>query len=523
MTAGAAPFRFERTLDEPGVVRLAELLALKLRAGDLVRLSGDLGAGKTTFARALIRAALADPDADVPSPTFSILQTYVTERLTIGHADLYRLGSADAAEEAGVPDVLDHGALLVEWPDRSGGLEPADRIDITFTEAPDGGAGARAVVVTGHGRAGATIERLSTLWDFLARDDVAPWRGAPMVHLQGDASSRAYSRLIGGARPAILMDAPRQPDGPAVRDGQPYSRIAHLAEDVRPFVAMDLALRDAGFSAPEIFAHEFGHGLLLLEDLGDRVFGREVAAGADQALLWRAAVDVLIALRRAGLPATLALPDGTTHELPRFDRAALEIEVDLLLDWYWPAAFGAPAPGPVRDEFRALWAPIFDRLLALPPGLFLRDYHSPNLLWLPERDGVARVGVIDFQDALAEHWAYDLVSLLHDARIDVAPALERDLFDYYCATIATAEPGFDRPEFETAYALFGAQRRTRHIGLFVRLTRRDGKAQYLAHIPRAWDHLARALRHPDLAALGVWFDQRIPAAVRNRPIAPRGA
>ena len=241
------------------------------------------------------------------------------------------------------------------------------------------------------------------------------------------------------------MDAPRQPDGPPVRDGKAYSRIAHLAEDmVRPFVAIGAVLREAGLSAPEVAAMDLDKGLLLVEDLGDRAFGEELASGrTTQAELWRAAVDALIRLRSLPVPASLPLPDGASYTLPRRDRAAFEIEIELLLDWYWPAIKGAPAPPSVRAEFEALWTPVLDRLLALPGGWFLRDYHSPNLMWLPERQGIARVGILDFQDALNEHAAFDLVSLLQDARVTVPDALERELFGHYCAEIARQEPAFD--------------------------------------------------------------------------------
>ena len=146
--------------------------------------------------------------------------------------------------------------------------------------------------------------------------------------------------------------------------------------------------------------------------------------------------------------------------------AAFEIELELLLDWYWPALKGAPCPPAVREEFRALWSGVLDQLLALPGAWFLRDFHSPNLIWLPERHGVARVGILDFQDALNEHAAFDLVSLLQDARIDVPAALERDLFHYYCARAQEQEAGFDRAAFAAAYAMFGAQRNTRLLGLW---------------------------------------------------------
>jgi aminoglycoside/choline kinase family phosphotransferase len=256
-------------------------------------------------------------------------------------------------------------------------------------------------------------------------------------------------------------------------------------------------------------------GLLLVEDLGDRGFGREVAAGASQAELYRAAVDALIALRGVAVPASMPLPDGSRHVLPRRDRAAFEIEIELLLDWYWPAVKGSPAPGSVRAEFAAHWHPVLDRLLSLPGGWFLRDYHSPNLIWLPQRAGLARVGIIDFQDALNEHFAFDLVSLLQDARVDVPEALERELFAHYCAEIQAREPAFDRQAFTAAYADFGAQRNTRLLGLWVRLLERDGKPQYLGLIPRTWGYLARNLRDPRLAPLAAWYDRHFPADQRT--------
>jgi N-acetylmuramate 1-kinase len=281
-------------------------------------------------------------------------------------------------------------------------------------------------------------------------------------------------------------------------------------------VASDQVLRVAGLSVPEIFAHDLDHGLLVIEDFGNRGFSAQLCAGTSQAVLWRAAVDVLVELRRVPVPASLPLPDGEAYALPRFDRAALEIEVELLLDWLWPGLFGEPAPSEVRDTYMALWSPVIDRLLALPQGWFLRDFHSPNLFWLPQRRGVARVGVIDFQDALAENFAFDLVSLLQDARIDVPSSLENELFDHYCAHVTAAEPDFDRAAFAAAYADFGAQRNARLLGLWARLLLRDGKPQYLRHLPRTWDYLARNLRQSALAPIAVWFERHFPPEIRYK-------
>ena len=333
----------------------------------------------------------------------------------ITHFDFYRLSRPEETAEIGFDEALARGAVLVEWPERAADLMPADRLEIEFTEA-DGGA-RRRLTFTGHGSWVARLERLAAARKFIER---AGWEAATVRHLKGDASTRRYARLTLPGSTALLMDAPRQPDGPPIRDGRPYSRIAHLAEDVVPYVTVGAGLRNLGLSAPRIHAQDLSCGLLLIEDLGDHVFGDEVKRGASQSDLWRSAVDALLTLRRTPLPQVLPVGDGTSYALPAFDREALAIETELLVDWYLPALTGAPANDAVRAEFGARWNEVFDRLLRLPQIPVLRDYHSPNLIWIPEREGVARIGIIDFQDALIGHPAYDLVSLLQDARLDVA-------------------------------------------------------------------------------------------------------
>jgi aminoglycoside/choline kinase family phosphotransferase len=325
-------------------------------------------------------------------------------------------------------------------------------------------------------------------------------------YLQGDASVRRYGRITGPQRTTVLMDWPRQPDGPALRNGLPYSRIAHLAEGVHPFVEIANALRASGLSTPEIYAQDLENGFLLLEDLGDSVFGVEVATNkTSQETLWRAATEALLGLRDFAPPDSLAA----------YDHGALGIEVELLTDWDWPALHGGSAPDAARSEYMALWTGVFDRLVREPKGWVLRDYHSPNLLWLPERSGVARVGVIDFQDAMRGPPAYDLVSILQDARTDVPPELEARLVAHYCAGVERAETGFDRDAFAFAYAALGAQRNTKILGIFARLAKRDGKPHYLRHVPRIWRYLERDLAHPELKALKDWYDRHMPTQTRG--------
>lgn len=515
-----APLELPR-LDERAVTELAEIVALKLRAGDIVTLSGDLGAGKTTFARALIRSLSGDREAEVPSPTFSLVQHYSTPRLDLVHADLYRLDDPDEAAELGLGDAARSGAVLIEWPERGDDFTAQGEVlDIAFADEP-GDPLLRRLTLTPSAAWAGRLSRIASTLQFLARNGARTGLAdARIDYLQGDASPRSYARLTAHQRSAILMDSPRQPDGPPIRDGLPYSRIAHLAEDVRPFVAMARLLRDAGLSAPEILAADLDAGLLLIEDFGNGVFGAELERGTSQELLWTAATDVLVAMRGIAVPQQVPVGDGQFHPLPLYDRRAMTIETELLVDWYWPALHGAPVPTGARAEFTAAWGAIFDRIEALPRGLVLRDYHSPNLMWLPDRSGAAQVGILDFQDAMAGPWAYDVVSLLQDARLDVSADLEARLFSHYCVAVQRAEPDFDRDAFSFAYAALGAQRNTKILGIFARLARRDGKMQYLRHIPRIWGYLARNLSHPGLSDLAAWYDRNLPAADRARRLLP---
>jgi len=492
-------------VDVERLERLAELIALKVRAGDLITLTGDLGAGKTTFARALIRAMLGDSQAEVPSPTFTLVQPYATERLEIAHFDLYRLADPDEIDEIGFDEAVAGGLALVEWPERAGGRLHGHRLDIALGAGTS--AGTRTITITPDGEWTARIDRLREIDDFLSDRDGA------VRYLQGDASTRAYARIVGGGKSLVLMDSLRMPDGPPIRNGLPYSRIAHLAEDVNAFHAMAEALAARGMIVPTVRAFDHERGLLLLDDLGDLTFGRALDRGLDQQMLWSAAVDGLAALRKYPPPERLPVP-GTAaeHDLHRFDRTALLIEVELLSDWYWPAVKGSPIPADVKADFLRLWNAQIDWIETLPPGWVLRDYHSPNLMWL----GDGRVGVLDFQDAMRGPWAYDVVSLLQDARLDVPEKLERALLDRYRQEVARQEPDFDRAAFDKAYAVLGAQRNTKLLGLWKRLANRDGKRGYLAHLPRTWRYMERNLHHPALADLARWFDAHFPPAARER-------
>lgn len=293
---------------------------------------------------------------------------------------------------------------------------------------------------------------------FIARNG---WAGARRVTVAGDASNRRYDRLLAAqGHSVILMDAPPE-----------------RGEDVRLFIRIANYLRDLGLSAPQIFAADQNAGFLLIEDLGDALFADLMAQDpARQSPLYRAAVDVLRVLHRAD-----------PLDLPVCDAAWLTEMTGPLFDWYAPDAS-------LKEGFETAFRPLAARLESAPKVVILRDYHAQNLLSLPHRTGVAAVGVLDFQDALLGHPAYDLVSVLQDARRDVPESIETEMITQYIATAET-EPA----AFQSAYALLGLQRNLRILGIFARLCLRDAKPGYIDLIPRVWRYVQRNLRHPDLA------------------------
>jgi tRNA threonylcarbamoyl adenosine modification protein YjeE len=491
--------------NETATANLMADLALLIGASDVITLSGDLGAGKTAAARALIRYLADDPTIEVPSPTFTLAQSYDLAPFPLIHADLYRINDASELEEIGLAPLPEGVMVLIEWPERAPSALPADRIDIAFSHRPALGSAARAAEITGHGRAAAQVARLEALRQFL---DLAGFIDAKRRRMAGDASTRSYARLLRDDHAVILMNSPRRPDGPAIYDGKSYSAAVHLAEDVKPFVAIANGLRERGLSAPAIHHADLDAGFLITEDFGREGFieGEPPLPIAER---YEAAVDTLALLHRDLLPEILPLAPQITYWIPTFDIDAMMVEIGLMLEWYLPDR-GAVPPTAARDEFVTQWRDLLGKTAALPKTWTLRDFHSPNLIWLAERPGISKVGVIDFQDAVLGPAAYDLVSLLQDARIDVPEQLELTLLTRYIKARHATDTTFDPAGFAESYAIMSAQRNTRLLGTFARLNRRDGKPQYLRHQPRIWTYLTRSLAHPVLAGIRGWYDAHVP-------------
>lgn len=495
--------------DDADTEALGGEIALFVRPGDTLALSGDLGAGKTTLARALIRALAPDQGAfDVPSPTFTLVQAYDFTRIPVAHFDLYRIADPDEVLELGLDEALVQGIAVIEWPGRMETHLPDDRLDIEIGHAGDG----RDAVLSGHGSWAARMERMDEVARFVS---ASGWSDAERRHFQGDASARRYERLTrASGETVLLMDMPARSDAGIVAHGKTYSALVHLADDIKPVVAMTDGLRALGLAAPEILQCDIEHGFALIEDLGGTVYGELDPERHDVEAAYEVACDVLVHLASSDCPATLPVRGGPAHRIHDFDRDALQFETGLLLDWFWAERRPGDDPQPQRETFRALWDRAFDALDLSAPVWVLRDYHSPNLIWRPDRDGLARAGIIDYQDAVMGHAAYDLASLLQDARIDVPPAREDRHYARYVELRAAADGSFDADAFASAYAILGAQRCTKILGIFARLNRRDGKPGYLRHIPRVSAYLERDLAHPVLGDLKDWFDAHLPHRLR---------
>ncbi|MER9327770.1 tRNA (adenosine(37)-N6)-threonylcarbamoyltransferase complex ATPase subunit type 1 TsaE [Mesorhizobium sp. M0488] len=490
-------FVLERLLtDETQTARLGEDLALSLRAGDVLALKGDLGAGKSTLARALIRTLADEAGLDVPSPTFTLVQSYDT-RIPVHHFDLYRLGSASEIDELGFDEALAQGAALVEWPERAEAYLPKTTVLIELVQQGEG----RLARVSGQGAAFERAARSLAMRGFL---EGAGWGEARRRHFIGDASARSYEIVsLAGHRQRVLMNSPRLVLGPPVRDGKPYAVIAHTAQSVSAFVAIDRALKAGGVSVPEIHAEDQDQGFLLLEYLGSEGFlGKD---GEPLAKRYAAAAELLAMMHGLTWPQRLEARPGRFHDVPPFDRDAMMIEADLLVDWYVPAISGNPASDDLRTGYAKEWNALFDRLQGREYTLMLRDFHSPNIIWRGDRSGHDRLGIVDFQDALIGPSAYDVASLAMDARVTISPEIEKQTLDAYMEA-RHAAGAFDQAGFLESYAIMAAQRNSKILGIFVRLEKRDGKPYYLKHLPRIRDYLRRALSHPSLASLRDFYN-----------------
>lgn len=327
------------------------------------------------------------------------------------------------------------------------------------------------------------IDRQALLIEFLHRHG---WQEATLFPLPADASFRRYIRISQHGKTAIVMDAPP------------------LHEKVDSFISVNHYLRQQGLAAPEIFATDTENGFLLLEDFGDTTFTKVLQNHpAKEIALYQKAIDILIELQAA--PPMETLED--------YSQDHLITEATLLLEWYFPTLYGEPLSRELQEAYLHIWKKLLPLTEQLPTVTVLRDYHADNLMWQETSDDMGRVGILDFQDALRGSPIYDMVSLLEDARRDVSPATVQAMISRYLE----GSPQITRKDFLASYAILGAQRNFKIVGIFARKAARDKQAHYLKFLPRVWRHISNDLTHPLLLPLKEWLNKAMSQPIKHNP------
>ncbi len=355
------------------------------------------------------------------------------------------------------------------------------------------------------------MERNTLLEEFIAKNGLAE---AERHALPLDASTRSYQRMSMDGRSLILMNAPPNAETapcpahatPDERAALGYNAEARLAgPNLRAFIAIASILRGAGIHAPEIYAHDAENGFALIEDLGDNLYATHLSTEGEGRKLYKHAIDVLLHLHKA----QISRPGSENFSLLEYDETALLSEVSLLPQWYWSYVRGEPIPKTKQQQLHNLWVKVLSKL-SRPKVLVLRDFHAENLLWLNAEVGLRKVGVIDFQDGLIGHAAYDLASLLEDARRDVSSDLASEMKSYYQEKACAEIQDFNCDQFDLDYAILAAQRNAKILGIFARLIVRDNKEKYKSFLPRVKRYFLSDMQHPDLKDLQNWFMEELP-------------
>ena len=507
-------YRFP-ALSEAASKALAADLAGVIKQGDIVALDGDLGLGKSTFARALLRSRADDAFMEVPSPTFTLVQSYALgetgSKIEISHFDLYRISDFEELYEIGLEESWQTGAALIEWPDRAEDLLPKETLWLRFTLGESDAS--RQLTLLGDANWGERLQRICEKRSLLISSG---WNDGLLQPIKGDLSPRSYDRVhrppmdgeeegVNRSEPktAILMDMPEREPGPKLSDGRRYDLVAHRVTKLAPMVSITEGLADLGLRVPNIHGCDLKAGLMLWEDFGGETLARSQDTPIEERYL--ATVASLARLHNSDMPKGFAGAGGEA-KLCHYDRDAFAIELDVFLDFYWPHVRGAPCADNERAEFAALWQPLLVRLTESEQTLVLRDVQDPNCFWLGESGPKGSVGFIDFQDCLIGPSAYDLAALAMDARITIPDALEAEMRTLYQTKRALTPEQLE--SFDIAYHLCAAQRTSKNLGAFARASSQLGRDDYLAHIPRGLHYLSKALGHPLLSELKDWYESK---------------
>ena len=478
---------------------MAEDIALILQPGDVVAVSGKLGAGKTAFCRALIRTLAKNDTLEIPSPTFTLVQQYDLERFTLAHFDLYRIGNSEELIELGFEDFVRNSVVLVEWPEKAETFLPKNNLWMSIATGDT--ESKREVEFFGEEQIWQSrLNRTIQIRKFLTESG---WPAAKRRFLEGDASTRSYETIHENARSVVFMNAKPPPAEGAIRDEKSYSEIAKLSQSLDSFIAIDQALERAGVRVPKIYNVEKSLGFMILENLGNEPVVKDSKPILERYVV---ATEVLAFLHGKHWTPEIETSLNESYRLPHYDNEAMLIEVELFLDWFVPFNSQHDASTSSRQKFIDIWEELINKIKDTEKSIVLRDYHSPNLLWQENESHINQVGLIDFQDAVFGPVVYDLVSLVQDARVNVDLSLQERITQHYLNLRSKQGNNLNEIEFTRDFAIVASQRALKILGIFTRLSQRDGKHNYLRHIPRVSQYLAKNLQNESLAELLSLFE-----------------
>lgn len=478
----------EKILHSPEeTAKLAHQVARFLLAGDVILLKGSLGAGKSFFARSLIRA-LGCRQQHIQSPSFTLMNTYDDTRLPLAHVDLFRINTVEEMADLALEPFFKHGVVVIEWPEKV----PMDSFPETALHISVDDRGGEDRLFTLEGKS--WEKRLGFIDESLRRPSTEKGRANFLTEITGrkgdvispvsaDASFRSYWRVRLPEGNRIIMDAPPP------------------LEEIDRFVEVDRHLARIGVHVPHIYQVDSQKGYALLEDLGDTTFYDAIQKGANVQQLYERAVDVLIHIAKSD-----------RAPVANYSLEMVQNEACVFTDWYMPIANREATHTADRRIYRALWEPLWEKIQKTPKTTILADYHCQNLMLLgpldDERD-INNVGVIDFQDARIGTVVYDMVSLLYDVRYDVPKALHELLIKRF---VDGLEGAVTMEDFMVAFRLMGTQNLLRIAGVFTRLWKRDGKQNYQNYMPRLWRHLDEFLSYRETETIRTFLEKHTPVA-----------
>ena len=469
---------------------LAKELTPLLTQGCLMTLNGQIGTGKTTLAKLLINNLTQTPHEDIVSPTFNLYHTYSSDNLEIAHYDFYRIESEMELLEIDLSESLTDKVCIIEWANKFKDLLPKDRIEISIKFIKN----EREYIIRPLGKFREVVSSRNKIENFLCDLDI---NFTELQRLPGDASKRKYYRVTGSNNTMILMDAAQKSD---------IKSKTGLTNGIDDFIKIQEYLDSIDVRVPKLIETNKIDNIILEEDLGEYCY-KDILTKENYQELYDPAIQTLIHISNIKHPKNISM-NSNPHYIKEFDLDIYLNEAEIFIDYYWPFVNGNLCSVDKKQEFRDIMGELYSNLTH-DKTLMLRDFHSPNLLFLDNENAFRKCAVIDFQDALFGHPLYDLVSLINDARITIDVYQEKYLIELYKKDFSFHNVQFDSSSFMQQYHILGVQRSIKILGIFARLAILENNKDYIVHMPRVISYIKRTMYSGCIEELTKWLNKNL--------------